>query len=98
NETLSRARSEANAIVNAGEAERNRLVQFVAAEAKEFQDLLPAYQANPELFTRLRQTEYLQRVMTNAQEKIYIPGRADGQKRELRLQLNREPQRPGAQQ
>ena len=35
----------------------------------------------------------LSRVMTNAQEKFFLPARADGQPRELRLQLNREPQR-----
>ncbi|MBA4149139.1 MAG: protease modulator HflK [Verrucomicrobia bacterium] len=98
NETLSKARSEATARINAGETEKTRLVEFVAAEAKKFQDLLPQYSLNPELFVQLRQAEVLQRVMMNAQEKIYIPSRADGQKRELRLQLNREPQKSGAQQ
>jgi hypothetical protein len=29
--------------------------------------------------------------MTNAQEKFFLPARADGKPRELRLQLNREP-------
>lgn len=97
-EVLSKARSEATARINAGETERTRLVEFVSAEAKKFQDLLPQYQANPELFVQLRQAEVLERVMTNVQEKIYVPARADGQKRELRLQLNREPQKPGARQ
>jgi hypothetical protein len=33
-------------------------------------------------------------VLTNVQDKIYLPQRADGQPRELRLMLNREPPQP----
>lgn len=95
NQTLSKARSEATSRINAGETERTRTVEFVSAEAKKFQDLLPQYRANPELFVQLRQAEVLQRVMAGVQEKIYM---ADGQKHEFWLQLNREPQKPGAQQ
>jgi hypothetical protein len=31
---------------------------------------------------------------TNVQDKIYLPSRADGKPRELRLMLNREPPQP----
>jgi hypothetical protein len=34
------------------------------------------------------------RVLTNVSEKIYLPDRADGKSRELRLLLNREPLKP----
>ena len=33
-------------------------------------------------------------VLTNVQDKFYLPQRADGKPRELRLQLNREPPQP----
>jgi hypothetical protein len=33
-------------------------------------------------------------VLTNVQDKIFLPERADGQPRELRLMLNREPPQP----
>ncbi len=92
-DTMSKARSEATSRINAGETEKTRLVEFVSAEAKKFEDLLPQYTANPELFVQLRQSEVMQRVLTNVQYKIYIPSSGP----QLRLQLNREPQKPGAQ-
>ena len=33
-------------------------------------------------------------VFTNVQDKIFLPQRADGKPRELRLMLNREPPQP----
>ena len=93
NQTLSKARSQAAARVNAGENDRNRLVEFVAAEARRFTDLLPAYNSNPELFIRQHQTEALQRTLANAQEKFVLPDRVNGKPLELRLQVNREPQK-----
>jgi hypothetical protein len=45
-----------------------------------------------------RVAEVMARVLTNVQDKFYIPERSDGKTRELRLLLNREPPRPqGAQ-
>jgi membrane protease subunit HflK len=98
NEVVSRSRSEAAARINAGEAERTRLVESVVADARKFEALLPEYQSNPQLFTHLRQVDTLQRVMTNAQEKIFVPSRIDGKSRELRLQISREPPKPNVQQ
>jgi hypothetical protein len=34
--------------------------------------------------------------MTNVEDKIFLPDRADGKARELRLLLNREPRKPVA--
>ena len=93
NEVLSKARGEAASRINAGETEKTRLVEFVAAEAKKFSDLLPEYRKDPELFFRLRQTETLARVMANAQEKIFLAARPDGKPRELRITLGREPEK-----
>lgn len=93
NEVLAKAQGEAKARINAGETARTRLVEEVQAEARYFTDLLPSYEKDPGLFARRLQVEYLSRVMTNAQDKFFLPMRADGKPRELRLQLNREPQK-----
>jgi membrane protease subunit HflK len=94
NEVVSRALGEAATRVAVAQSDRNRLVEAVAAEAKSFSDVLPQYRLNPDLFIRQRQAAAVQRVLTNAQERIYLPSRADGKPRTLRLDLNREPQKP----
>jgi membrane protease subunit HflK len=94
NQTISRARAEAEARKNAGETERNALVTSVRAESEAFKGLLPQYQANPELFIQQQQNQVLQRVLTNAQDRIVLPRRTDGKPREVRLQLNPEPRVP----
>jgi membrane protease subunit HflK len=96
NEAGSRAKGESATRVEIARSDRARLVEAVAAEAKRFSDVLPQYRENPELFVRLRQAEIVQRVLTNAQERIFLPSRADGKSRELRLQLSREPQKAKA--
>lgn len=83
-QTLGKARSDASALVAAAEADRTRAVAIAAAEAERFTRLLPQYRANPELFARQHRAQVIQRVMTNAQEKILLP---PGQ---VRLQLDRE--------
>jgi len=88
----SEARSAAANRLNAAENDRKRLVDLVASEAKTFQELLPRYEENPRLFLERRQMETLQRILTNAQDKILVVDRADGKPRQLRIQLNREPQ------
>ena len=93
-EVLNRARSDAAVRVNLGETDRTRLIESVAAEAQRFENLAEKYAANPALFMSISQTETLQRVLTNVQEKIYVPYRLDGKPRELRLQLSSEPPKP----
>lgn len=94
NEIVSKAQGEAAAIVNTAEAARTRLVQTVEAEANYFADQLQDYRRDPNLYVQRIQTRTLARVLTNAQEKFFLPDRADGKARELRLMLSREPQRP----
>jgi modulator of FtsH protease HflK len=88
NQTISRARAEAEQRRNAGERERNALVKAVQAEAETFKALLPQYKANPELFVQQRQTEVLQRVITNADYRVVLPRRTDGKPREVRIQIS----------
>lgn len=91
NRVVNEARGQATALINAGETDRNRMVQTVGAEAGKFASLLPEYQKNPAYFMRRLQTEALGRVFTNAQEKFYLPLQTRDQ---LWLQLNREPVKP----
>jgi len=93
---LSTAEGEANSIINAGQSDRTRMTQAVAAEAQNYKNQLPHYQADPNLFMARVQTETLARVMTNVEDKIFLPERADGKARELRLLLSREPKKPVA--
>lgn len=90
------ALGQANSILNDGLTTSNQIVRTLAAESRRFEDQLPHYRANPTLFRQRLLTETLGRVHTNAQMKIFLPSRADGKSRELRLQLNREPEAPGA--
>lgn len=94
NEVLSKARSEAAARINAGETDRTHLVNSVSADADVFLKQLPEYKKNPRLYRDISLNQTMQRVLTNVQEKIFIPNRGDGKPRELRLHLGREPQKP----
>jgi regulator of protease activity HflC (stomatin/prohibitin superfamily) len=90
NQTISKARAEAEARKNAGEAERTRLVEFVAAEVDRFTNNLPAYRSNRELFVEQRRAETLQVVYAAAQEKIVLfkgPGTTN---LSIWLQINRD--------
>ncbi|MEY2466695.1 MAG: modulator of FtsH protease HflK [Verrucomicrobiota bacterium] len=94
NQVTNKAGADAAARINAAESERSSLVSSLAGQAERFGDILPNYRANPELFRQQRLAETMGRVLTNVQDKIYLPQRADGKSRELRLLLNREPQKP----
>jgi membrane protease subunit HflK len=93
NQTLSRASAEATNRINTAESERVRLVESVKAEAERFTKMLPQYQRNPGLFTQVMLNEKLGLVLSNAQ-KWYLPEQPGGKPWEIRLQLNREPQKP----
>ena len=90
NTNVARARGEADTRVKIADAARKRKVDMMAAQADIFPKLLEQYERNPELFKRIRQMAVLEDVYTNAQEKIIVPPNS----RELRFQLNREPQEP----
>jgi membrane protease subunit HflK len=89
NQTLSQADAKASAMRNLAEVERDSLINKLKGEAARFTDLLPAYRQNPGFFTERYLTETMARVLTNVQDKIYLNEKTD----ELRLLLNREPQK-----
>jgi regulator of protease activity HflC (stomatin/prohibitin superfamily) len=94
NQTISKARAEAESRKNLGEAERTRLVEFVAAEVERFTNNLVGWRSNRGLFIQQRQSEALQIIYEKAHEKVAAPDRGPGASRELRLQINREPPKP----
>jgi hypothetical protein len=66
----------------------------VATDATNFLGLLPAWDRNRELLRERLLAETAQRVLTNAQFKLFLPERPDGRARELRLQLSKEIESP----
>lgn len=92
-EVSSKARAESESRTNAALAASSRVVSMAEAEAKQFLALQPQYQRNPQFYMQWRQTEALAKVLTNAQDKMFIPKRPDGKPFELRLELSREPER-----
>lgn len=90
---LSKARADAAGIINSAESDRIRLVKDAAGDASLFQGLLARYESNPDLFIQQRLIEVAGRVLTNVQDKVFLPTSTDGKPIELRLLLNREPPR-----
>jgi membrane protease subunit HflK len=92
--TLLAAAAQASAITTQAAAASANYVKAIQADAKAFTDVLPAFEANQNLFAQQKVAETMALVLTNVQDKIFLPERADGQPRELRLMLNREPPQP----
>jgi membrane protease subunit HflK len=93
-EIIRTAEGEAKQIRDLGIIQSDTLLKTVSSTATNFLDQLPAYRRNPELFRERKRLETLTMVLTNSTDKFFIPQRADGQARELRVQLNREPALP----
>lgn len=91
NQVLSKASADAASRLNAAESERARLVKAAQSDAERFKALLPKYRENPDLFVQQRLIESIAKVLPNV-EKWVEPG-LGGASRELRLLLNREPQK-----
>jgi membrane protease subunit HflK len=94
NQVTNRAGADAESLINLAQSDRARLVSDVSAQADRFQEILPQYQRHPALFAQQRLAETLGRVLTNAQDKIFLTESPDGNRKELRLLLNREPPKP----
>jgi membrane protease subunit HflK len=94
NQVTNRAGADAESRINLAQSDRARLVSDVSAQAQRFQEILPQYQHHPALFAQQRLTETLGRVFTNAQDKIFLTESSDGDRKELRLLLNREAPKP----
>jgi modulator of FtsH protease HflK len=94
NQKTNAASAQAVSIIDRAEADRTNYVATITAEAKRFNDLLPGYETNRNLFAQMTLVKTMGEVLTNVQDKWFLPERADGKPRELRLMLNREPPQP----
>lgn len=94
NKILVDADAQSAAIINQAETARTNYVLLVKADAERFSKLLPQYQTNSALVEQQMLLPALANGLTNVHDKWFLPDRADGKPRELRLQLNREPPAP----
>lgn len=90
-ETLGRAVGESNAVISASIGRSRARVQSVQADAAYFEDQLPHFLANRDLYVKRLMVETMKSSLTNAQEVFVLPETVSGQAPELRLNLNREP-------
>jgi membrane protease subunit HflK len=98
NTKLNEAEGQAVARLNSAQAERNDMVSKIQGDADLFAKVLPSYRSNPDLFVQQRLVETLGRVIAGVDYKMYLPTTPDGKPIELRLNLNREPLKAGANQ
>jgi modulator of FtsH protease HflK len=89
-QVLIQSGASAASITNAAAADRARFVESITAEAKRFNDLLPKYESNPNLFAQQTFLQAVGPALTNA-DKWIQPITENGKSREVRLLLNREP-------
>lgn len=94
NQHLIAAGAQATTITNLAESAKTQLIKSLDGDAKRFTDLMPKYDKNPDLFKQVYLVDAMNQVLTNLNEKIFIPNRLDGKSRELRLLLNREIPKP----
>ncbi|HLH56398.1 MAG TPA: protease modulator HflK [Verrucomicrobiae bacterium] len=87
----SKAGADARSMINLAESDRSRLVSEVRSQADRFNDLLPKFKQNPRLFVQQRLTDTIGRVLTNAQDTIFVTEGQGGNPKEFRLLLNRPP-------
>jgi modulator of FtsH protease HflK len=89
-QVVSQAGANATTLTNLAETVSTNLIQSITADAVNFQKLRPVFETNRDLFIQQRMLATMARVLTNADDKIYLPTTADGKPVQLRLLLNRE--------
>jgi modulator of FtsH protease HflK len=91
NQTTNTAIASAASIINEAKSAEFNYVTNLVASARQFNDILPYYKQDPSLYVQQTFVQMVGGALTNVNDKWYLPQRADGQPRELRLLLNREP-------
>ena len=94
NDTIAKATGDASLRLGAAEADRSRLTAFIDGFASQFNQLRTNYEQNPDLFMATVFYPRIGSALSRVQDKFYLPERADGKSRELRLLLNREQAKP----
>ncbi|HTV39006.1 MAG TPA: protease modulator HflK [Candidatus Sulfotelmatobacter sp.] len=91
NQTTNNAIATAAGIINLAQSTEFNYVTNLVASANQFKDILPYYKQDPSLYIQQTFVSMVGGALTNVEDKWYLPQRADGKPRELRLLLNREP-------
>ncbi|MBU6410073.1 MAG: hypothetical protein KGR98_06780 [Verrucomicrobia bacterium] len=96
--TLANAGAKAAGAVDAAYSAQTNYLTRIFADANTFTKLQPYYKANASLFAQEILVPAMGEVLTNVEDTIFLPPRADGSARQLRLIINRElpPPKPAA--
>lgn len=89
-QVLSKASAEGQSRINAAESDRARLVNDLRSQADRFNSVLPRFKENPALFAQQRWNEVVGRVLTNAENKLFLTRGENGKPKEFRMLINRE--------
>ena len=79
----------AASIVNEAESAKARYVDSLNGEAKRFNDILPKYKVDPNLYVQQTFLRAIGPALTNVQDKWFLPVQPGDHPYQLRLQLNR---------
>jgi membrane protease subunit HflK len=91
-ELVARLAGQVQTVIAEARAYRMRVVEEAKANAEYLMALLPEYRKRPELILQQIYQNAVQEVLGNAEEKIMIQPSEDGQRREIRVLINRDPQ------
>jgi membrane protease subunit HflK len=89
NQITNTAVATAASVVNEAESAKARYVDSLNGEAKRFNDLLPKYKVDPDLYVQQTFLRAIGPALTNVQDKWFLPVQAGDRPYQLRLQLNR---------
>jgi membrane protease subunit HflK len=99
NQVTNTAIATASNIINQAQSAKARYVDSLNAEAKRFNDILPKYELDPNLYVQQTFVQMIGPALTNVNSKWFLPLHSDSKPYEIRLMLNRlppEPTRPAA--
>ncbi|MGH8023529.1 MAG: SPFH domain-containing protein [Limisphaerales bacterium] len=89
NQVTNNAAAVAANLINLAQSEKFNYVTNLVASANRFRDILPRYEENPSLYVQQTFVQEVASVLTNVQDKWFLPLHADGTPYQLRLLLNR---------
>lgn len=94
NQITNNASATAQNVINLAQSAKFNYVTNLVAEAKRFNDILPYYRTNSDLYVQQTFVQMIGPALTNVQDKWFLPVHPGGKPYELRLLLNRAPFQP----
>lgn len=89
NQVTNSAIANAAGIINEAESAKARYVDLLNGEARRFNDILPKYEHDPNLYVQQTFVRMIGPALTNVEDKWFLPVRSGDKPYQLRLQLNR---------